>query len=65
MAFTAINKPSVHFDCPIWDGSDSTTQLSYANQTDSVNATQLVKTGKWYWEVKSETDATNESYCMF
>jgi len=41
-----------------------TTQLSYANQTDSVNATQLVKTGKWYWEVKSETDATNESYCI-
>ena len=41
-----------------------TTQLSYANQTDNVNCTQMIKTGKWYWEVKSETDATNESYCI-
>lgn len=28
MAFTAINKPSVHFDCPIWDGSNSTTTVT-------------------------------------
>jgi len=28
MAFTAINKPSAHFDCPIWDGSDSTTTIT-------------------------------------
>jgi len=28
MAFTTIAKPSVHFDCPTWTGSDSTTTIT-------------------------------------
>ena len=28
MAFTTIAKPSDHFDCPKWDGSDSTTTIT-------------------------------------
>tara|TARA_R110000803_G_scaffold190760_1_gene253346 strand:- start:270 stop:1322 length:1053 start_codon:yes stop_codon:yes gene_type:complete len=28
MAFTTIAKPSVQFDCPTWDGSDSTTTIN-------------------------------------
>ena len=41
-----------------------TTLLSYANGTYTTNCTMMMSTGKWYWEVKSETDATNESYCI-
>jgi len=28
MAFTTIAKASVHFDCPTWTGSDSTTTIT-------------------------------------
>tara|TARA_R100000458_G_scaffold58342_2_gene66186 strand:- start:1227 stop:2618 length:1392 start_codon:yes stop_codon:yes gene_type:complete len=35
---------------------------SYANAYHGCNLTQMVKTGKWYFEVKSETDNTGECY---
>jgi len=41
-----------------------TTKISYANGTYGVNCTTMMAKGKWYWEVKSETDATNESYAI-
>jgi len=36
--------------------------LSYANSYNSANLTQMVKNGKWYFEVKSATDNTGENY---
>ena len=41
-----------------------TSLLSYANNTNGANCTMMVAKGKWYFEVKSETDATNESYAI-